>query len=145
MKNRISKFAFVMLAATAGLVFASCNKQPAKAKDVTYKFFSMTIPPTTYNIGDEYYGVILSEDYETLVLKANGSFEDTQRVAGVSTESYDFYTGTWTHTGANYMLHYETLNGSPLETPEDTPYTIQNGVATTSDDEFGFVTVLHKA
>ena len=143
MRKGISKFAFVMLAATAGLVLGSCKKQPAKSKDVTYKFYSMTVGTDVYNIGDEYYGVTLDENFQTITLKSNGTFTDVTRVI-VSTETYDHYTGTYTHTGTEYTLHYETMNEEPIASPYDIEFTIENGVMI-EHSGYGFETVLHKA
>lgn len=143
MKNGISKFGLVLLAASSGLAFASCNKGPSKPSQVTYKFYSMTVGTDVFNIGDEYYGVVLDANFQTITLKSNGTFTDVTRVI-VSTETYDHYTGTYTHTGTEYTLRYETINEEPIESPYNVEFTIENGVMI-EHSGYGFETVLHKA
>ena len=147
MKRRIPKFAFVLLTSCSSLAFASCNKGPAAPTGETYKFYQFIEGETVHNIGDEYYGITLSEDYIVVTLYNNGTVtEANQTSVGVNVWT-ETYTGTWTNEGINYTLTLNSRDGETIETPVVEHWTLENDVFT-EVETVGLVNwtyILHKA
>ena len=147
MKRRFPKFAFVLLTACSSLAFASCGKGPAGPTGETYKFYQFIEGETVHNIGDDYYGIILSEDYLVITLYNNGSVtEAMQNYAGSSVWT-EVYSGTWTNEGINYTLTLTARDGEQLTDPLVEHWTLENDVFT-EVERVGLVDwtyILHKA
>ncbi len=74
----------------------------------TYKFQSMTMTyngqTQTVNVGEEYGGVILDEDYNVIELKKDGTAKFSTSIDG---EVVAEATGTWEKDGKNVVITIE--------------------------------------
>ena len=147
MKRRIPKFAFVLLTSCSSLAFASCGKGPAQPTGDTYKFYQWIEWETVHDIGYDYDGVILSENYLNVTLNYDGTAVGRYQVNVPSSVAYDTYAGTYTHEGINVVTTWTTLNGEPLGTPSSEYWTLENDVLTTVFEvgTINWTYILHKA
>ena len=78
----------------------------------TYKFSSMTMTyegqTVTVNVGEEFHGVILDENYNVLELKEDGTAKSSTTMDGALVAEE---TGTWVKDGKNVVI---TIDGQSI-------------------------------
>ena len=107
----MKKFAYILCAV---LVFAATFTLLGCAKDEVYRIerlkFEMEGGVIEIGVGEEYNGFVLTEDYFTVLLKADG----TSELSGM----YASGTGTWKKSGNTVTI---TIEGEPQT------FLLQNG------------------
>ena len=112
----------------------------------TFKFYCMG-NDGEYQLGDDYYGLKLTDEYQVLVVDENGTFTMTSQNNSGSSYSVDVTKGTWAKKAGEenvYVAVANTYNDAPLDVPlEDRTMdcTLNNGVLVLGD---GFGTTLRK-
>lgn len=112
----------------------------------TFKFYCMG-NGGEFQLGDDYYGLKLTDEYQVLVVDENGTFTMTIQNNSGSSYSVDVTKGTWEKkTGEEnvYVAVANTYNDVPLDASlEDRTMecTLNNGVLVLGD---GFGTTLRK-
>ena len=108
------KKTLVVLLALVSVFCTLCLTACGSDADVagTYKFQSMTMTyngqTQTVNVGEEYGGVILDENFNVLELKEDGTAKSSTTLDG---DLVDESTGTWVKDGNNIVV---TIDGESI-------------------------------